>query len=165
MSNRKISNVLLSMMVIILMSACTHLSTPSADSTPTTGFVSISFAKGEGVKSLAPTVDMVAFKFDVIFTRMGATTVQLKDLPGTTTVSSPVELITGTWSVTVNAYNAANAIIGTGTSDIDILAGKTITPVITVSILPGNGNLSLSSTWAGISLLSPSISGTGLPLI
>jgi len=162
MNKRTISAAILCLSIMLLFSTCTPAITPSDGSA--TGFVTISFAKGAGVKTLVPTVDMVVSTFDVTFTRTGATTVLLQDLLGTTTVTSPVELLTGNWTVDVNAYNAANDIIGTSSSDIDVLAGKTVTTDITVSILQGNGSLSLSSTWAGIDLLLPSIDGTLTPV-
>jgi hypothetical protein len=158
---KRFSTIILSIALLVLVGSCDLINNLLPKKT---GFVSISLAKGDGVKTLAPSSDMVVAKFDVTFSRAGSTSIQLKDLPGTTTTTSPVELLAGTWSVEVIAYNAAGDIIGKGNFDVAVVAGKTATSPVTVSILAGNGTLNLSAIWTGIDLVAPTITGTLTPI-
>jgi hypothetical protein len=126
------------------------------------GYANISFSKDSAVKTIAPTLDMAVDSYDVTFSRTGYTSVSLSKKKATELASASVELDSGTWTVNVLAYNAAVTQIGTGSAPVTIKANATVTASITVSVLPGNGSLSLNADWTAITktLIAPSMKGT-----
>jgi hypothetical protein len=132
--------------------------------TTKTGFITILLNKGAGVKTLVPIVDMEVDTFNVVFAREGLQTIELKNLSGSTNITSPVELLAGIWTVEVKAFNLGGDIIGTGSTNAVIQAGKSTSSNLTVNIIAGNGTLNLTASWPTIELVSPSLSGTLNPI-
>ena len=65
--------------------------------------------------------------------------------------------------ITVNGKNSGSTVIGTGTTTVTITAGQTTNVKVTVTPLTGNGDLSLTVSWASGLITTPSVTGTLTP--
>lgn len=89
--------------------------------------------------------------------------------PDITTVYTQLDLITGAWSVLVDAYNATPELIATATELFLILDDQTTTVPVTVLPLSGSGNLNLtinypSASVNGITATLTPVSGSPAPM-
>jgi hypothetical protein len=72
-------------------------------------------------------------------------------------------LVSGSWTVTVNAYNSDPTLIGSGSATVTVSAGATATATITVSPLTGTGTLNLTATWTSGLVSTPTINASLTP--
>jgi hypothetical protein len=111
-------------------------------------------------KSLLPPINMTPASFVVSGSGPDSGTF---NQPGT---SSPVvvpNLKYGSWTVTVDALNAAGTIIGRGQQVATILTGQNTPVSVTVKPLNGYGTLSLTVTWNSAAVGSPAIEAQLVP--
>ncbi len=133
--------------------------TPAATATDT-GSLLLTFSQSgvKAAKDFLPPVDMNIAAYDVYGTGPGgATFQQLGVTSATLAVSS---LVTGNWSISVDARNGASQMVATGSVGVAISGGQTASATVTVSPLLGNGTLALSISWPVGIIVSPSITAT-----
>lgn len=128
------------------------------------GYVTISVLRSAGIKTIAPGVDLTAATYDVVYSRTGYTSVTQTKQTAAYLAVSPTTLQTGTWNISITAYNAGNTAIGAGDVAVTIEAGKTANASVTIAILPGTGAINLGIDWSSLTAISnPSITGTLTP--
>ena len=149
--------------VALLMASC-----PNPITTAKGGGLTVSITNAINARTLLPPLDMNAASFTVNGTGPGGAAFSQTTSGGPVTVAG---LAFGSWSVTVNALNAAGTIIGSGQATVTVPTGQTTTVAISVVPLAGNGTLNLTVTWTASQVESPSIlasltppSGTATPL-
>lgn len=128
-----------------------------------TGELVLSFtpATAKGAKNLLPLVDMNIATYDVSGSGPNSATFSQQNVTTTLTVTA---LVQGAWTITVNGKNSAGTVIGTGTASVTIVGGQTATATVTVAPLTGNGDLSLTVSWASGMITTPSVTGTLTPV-
>jgi hypothetical protein len=107
-------------------------------------------------RTLVPGISMTALSYTVVGVGPAGSGATFNK-PITNNQITVTSLVPGNWTITVNAWNAANGTgtnIGVGTASVTIAAGQSSAAVITVAPLPGNGTLSLSTSWSGFSVSS-----------
>ena len=163
MKAKMLTSWLTLLIVVFLIAACPN---PNISDKGTS--LTISITNKINARTLLPPLDMNAASFTVNGTGPGGATFSQATSGGSVTVTG---LAFGTWSVTVNALNAAGTVIGSGQATVTVSTGQTTTVAISVVPLAGNGTLNLSVTWTASQVENPSIqaslmppSGTATPL-
>ncbi len=138
--------------------------TPSA-ATSDTGSLTLTFAQYgvKGAKDFLPPVDMNIASYDVQGSGPGgAAFSQLGVTSSTLTVSS---LVTGNWTISVDAWNGANPRqkIAAGSVGVAISGGQTASATVTCTPLSGTGTLAVNISWPSGIIVSPSISASLAP--
>ena len=151
MKHGKLSIVILGAcaLLVVLLAAC-----PNPISTAKGSSLTVCINNNINARTLLPPIDMNAASFMVSGTGPGTATFSQ------TTSGAPVTvdgLAFGPWSVTVNALNAAGAVIGGGQATVTVHTGQTSTVDITVVPLTGNGTLDLSVSWTASQVENASI--------
>ncbi len=154
---KKIAIPAVALVLFALLAGCPMVS-PAA-----TGSLALSFgsANMNRLENFVPPVDMTIASYDVHGSGPGGASFQQLGVVGASlTVGS---LVTGDWSVSVDARNAASAIIASGAAGVTIVGGQTASATVTVTPLSGNGTLALSVSWPAGLVASPSVSATLTP--
>jgi hypothetical protein len=112
-------------------------------------------------KTIEPALDMDVASYDIYGS--GPYGLTFEQLGVTDTTVWQKSLIPGVWTVTVNAKNIDGVIIGTGSVEVEIIAGKVTNTEITVTPLEGDGILDVSVIWPEGVITSPVIAGTLTP--
>jgi hypothetical protein len=142
-------------LLLALLAACPNPMTPARG-----GSLSVSINNAINARTLLPLLDMNAASYTVSGVGPSGATFSQSTPGGSLTVDA---LAFGSWSVTVNALNAGGTIIGSGQAAVTVHTGQTTTVDISVVPLTGNGTLSLTVTWPGSQVDSPSIQATLTP--
>ncbi len=129
-------------------------------------------------RTLVPALSMTAASYTV--SGVGPTTTFNQTGVTGTSYTAP-NLETGAWTVTVQAYNAASTLIGSGSAATTVTVGSATGVTVSVVPISGTGTLGLTVTWSGatsgaaftsaptiVATLSPAIGSTltgwtGLP--
>ncbi len=128
---------------------------------PSEGSLQLTFGGPLG-RTLEPPLDMNVASYNLTGLGPGGASFQR---PGVTGASTTVDsLAPGSWQVTVEAFNSASQLIGTGSADAVVVAGATTASLIVVSPLAGDGLLQLTVTWPSGQLSNPSVAGTLAPV-
>lgn len=72
-------------------------------------------------------------------------------------------LAPGNWTVSVNARNAENAVIGSGSASVTVIGGETAQATITVTPLNGNGTIDLTLQWDTVDIQTPVVDAELVP--
>jgi hypothetical protein len=78
----------------------------------------------------------------------------------TTTTVVETSVAVGTWTITVDAFNAKHDLIGSGSTDAFIEAGQATQAVIDVTPLEGTGTFTIHISWPSGTISNPSLSAT-----
>jgi len=141
--------------VVLLFVAC-----PNPIATTSGGSLSIHLTNNINSRTLLPALDMSAASFTVNGAGPAGATFSQTSTGGPVTVNG---LAFGTWSVTVNALDAAGTVIGSGQATVSVHTGQTTTVAISVVPLVGNGSLSLTVNWTASQVENASILATLTP--
>ena len=144
--------------LLVLLMGC-PLTPPVGD----TGSLLLTFSPAGvlSARTFLPPVDMNIASYDVQGSGPGGASFQ--QLGVTATSLSVGSLVTGPWTVNVDARNPVSALIAAGAAGVTITGGQTTAATITVTPLPGNGTLDLSISWPAGLIASPSVSATLTP--
>lgn len=124
------------------------------------GSLSIQLRNNVNTRTLLPAVDMNAASFTVSGIGPGEATFSQTTAGAPVTVNA---LALGSWSVTVNALNAAGTVIGSGQATVTVNTRQTSTVAISVMPLAGNGTLDLTVTWTASQVENASIQASLTP--
>lgn len=128
------------------------------------GAISLTIAENvTNAKNLLPALDMNPASYRVSgIGPLGATFTPVT-ISGTT--ASIEKLVAGSWTITVDAYNAdaTPTKIGSGSAIVTVINGRTTNTPVTVIPLTGNGTLTLSLTWPSDVLVNPQVVATLKP--
>lgn len=133
---------------------------------PTTGLGGITLSIEQeisGTRNLLPGLNMEPASY--IVSGIGPSGATFTPVTITGTVASIEKLIAGSWTITVDAYNA-DAIptrIGTGSATVLISDGRTTEISVVVRPLSGDGILTVNVTWPSDILVNPQIVATLKP--
>ena len=121
-------------------------------------------------------IDMATDHYEILITGprpAGPDNTRIRIIPNTDPMDPPAaqlfaNLYKGRWTVTVNAKNAIDTTIGTGTNTVVVnpwSIGANV-PQVTVTVTPieGTGNLNITVSWNGDVTLEPVLSATLTPL-
>ena len=144
---------------LLVLSCPSPLNSPSPDppakGDSREGSLTITVRDAIDARTLVPAISMTAASYTVVGVGpSGSGATFTKPITGTLTVTN---LVPGTWTVTVNAWNAANGtgtMIGNGTQTTTVSPAQVTGLAITVAPLTGNGTLSLQSSWSGFDVSS-----------
>jgi len=117
----------------------------------------IDAAAAKSARILLPSIDMTVASYSYAGAGPGGVTFSAKSSNLTYTASN---LVQGSWSVTVNALNAAGTVVGTGTGSVRVVTGQTATANIAVVPISGNGTLSVALTWPAALVSIPQVKAT-----
>jgi hypothetical protein len=115
---------------------------------------------GAPMRTLLPPIDMTVSAYDISGVGPGGKTFS-KSTTGTSVIVSALAF--GSWTVTVQAKNAASTVIGQGSGTVMVHTGQQTSLAITVAPLTGNGTISLGVTWVAADVPTPSIDARLLP--
>ncbi len=121
------------------------------------GSLTISVADNISAKTLLPPLSMDAHVFVITGAGPGGASFSRSTDGAEVTVQG---LAFGDWTVTVEARNAADTVIGRGVETATVHTGRTTTLSVSVTPLPGNGALSLEVTWVDAQVEVPSIAAS-----
>ena len=144
-----------SALLVVFLAGC-----PNPIATAKDGSLSIQVTNNINVRTLLPQLDMTAASYSVSGVGPGGATFSQGSSGGLVTVNG---LAFGSWSVTVNALNAAGTVIGIGQATVTVHTGQTAVVAVSVVPLGGNGTLSLTVTWPEGQVDRPSILATLTP--
>ncbi len=110
-------------------------------------------------KTIQPTIDMKIAYYNIACNGPeGSSPVQKTGVTdGVVTIEA---LAVGSWSVTIDAYNAAGTNIAAGYAGATVKGGSTTEVVIEVLPLQGNGILKIGLSWPERIISNPAVSGT-----
>jgi hypothetical protein len=84
------------------------------------------------------------------------------NVPGSSATTTVPNLVVGTWSITVDAYNSGNDQIGTVTQNVSVNLGQNSVD-IQVGPISGTGTLTVTVDFAGVTMAQPNITATLTP--
>lgn len=119
---------------------------------------------GEGLftaKTIEPDLDMDVAVYDIYGS--GPNGESFEQTGVTSTLVWQKSLVPGGWTITVHAKNAEGVIIGTGSVDVEIIAGEVTNAEIVVSPLIGEGILDVSVNWPLGVIENPVVMGSITP--
>jgi hypothetical protein len=112
-------------------------------------------------KTIVPPLDTNIAYYNVSGDGPGSATFSHGGVTTTTVVETSVAV--GTWTITVDAFNVKNNLIGSGSTDVLIEAGQVQQAVIDVTPLEGTGTLNISVLWSAGTIFNSSVSATLTP--
>jgi hypothetical protein len=124
---------------------------------PLTGGAIAFQVNGSAARTLVPNIDMNIATYTYAGTGPGGATFSAA---ATATAYTASNLVQGSWSVTVNALNAAGTVIDTGTASVSVVTGQTAALNIIVAPIVGNGTLSVTLTWPAALVSVPQITAS-----
>ena len=125
-----------------------------------TGVVELQFVQRINALTMLPNVSMTVESYEVSGTGPTGSTFADSTPQSSITVASLRE---GSWTITVDAKNAAGTVIGTGSTTTTVLAGGSTPVSVAVRPIRGAGQFELSVTWPAGVLLNPSVAGQLVP--
>jgi hypothetical protein len=105
-------------------------------------------------RTLQPPIDMNPAAYSVSGSNSNGASFQESSAASEVTIGS---LSFGTWTVTVEALNAAGTLVGRGQGSVSVNAGRTSSLAVLVLPLQGYGTLALSLCWDAAQTQNPSI--------
>jgi hypothetical protein len=120
------------------------------------GTLEIKINERVSAMTIEPSTEMVIDSYEIVLVGPSGTINQTAASTDTSVTVS--NLISGDWTITVNALNAADDVIATDTTVVTVLSGQTSAANITVIPLTGQGPLNLTVSWPDELVASPSIS-------
>jgi hypothetical protein len=147
---KHIPAILAALLIVFMFSACPIIDTSEY------GSLILSFLPTDmQPKTIVPGLDMNVSYYEASGLGPNTSTFSQAPVGGTTIVENSLGV--GTWVVTVNAFNSADASIGTGSDTILVQAGQTAIGSIAVTPIVGTGNLNVAISWPNTSIASPNI--------
>jgi hypothetical protein len=134
--------ILMSLMILI---ALIGVSCNVGLGTALGGTILMSFDDGVTARSILPTQSMDIATYDINGAHEdGVDTFQELDATGSITITS---LQTGEWTIQVDGKNAADDIIGTGSTTTIVNPSSQVTANVSVTPVVGNGTLNIDIDW------------------
>jgi hypothetical protein len=140
--------------LVVLLAGC-----PNPVASVKSASLTVSIKNNINARTLLPPISMDAASYTVIGDGPNGATFSRSTSGDPVTVE---ELPFGTWTVTVNALNARDTVIGQGQDTATVSPGQNTTLAITVTPLGGTGDLNLLVTWTA-TLQNPSIQASLVP--
>lgn len=138
--------------VLLLLASC---ALPVNNRTETSGKIQVTLNYGEGERTIKPVLSFTVTHYDFIFTSAsGQTITRTAWQTNTTTPIALDDVDVGQWKLTVNGVNDQSKILVQGTKDVTIKPGANALAV-TLSVLPGKGDLSVRIKWPEGKLTNP----------
>ena len=123
------------------------------------GSMILTFSTSEmGAKLILPPLDMDIDYYHVTGDGPDPATFFQSVAAGSSVVEN--SLLAGAWLFTVDAFNADDYLIGSGSTPVAIIAGQTAQAEVVVAPLEGTGALDISISWPPGAIADPVISGT-----
>jgi hypothetical protein len=144
------------LMLLVILASC---SMPGIGVEGDEGSMAIT-VDGGPVRTLLPPIDMTPVTYDITGAGPGGKSFSRSTSSSSVTVGG---LVFGTWTVTVQAKNAGNTVIGLGSGSAVVHTGVLTSLAISVTPLSGNGTLNLGVTWVSADVPAPSIDAQLLP--
>ncbi len=147
---------LLLVMAILLLSACGGESNSESKKEVTTelGSLHLSLGQGATTRTITSTFDMNIARFDVEGTGPQGASFSISGSDASVLVG---QLAAGDWTISVNAYNAVDDVIASGSTSVVVVAQETVSATITVEPFSGTGTLELTVTWPVADVASPAL--------
>ncbi len=111
-------------------------------------------------RTLVPAIDMTAASYVITGRGPASENFVRTTTGGTVEIDS---LVTGVWSVTVEALNGAGTVIGSGTVQVTLKSGTPATANVQVKPLTGYGTMQLTINWPAAAVGTPSVTGQLIP--
>lgn len=115
-------------------------------------------AAGMATKTIYPLLDMNIAYYDVYGDGPDSAAFSRLGIPGPLLVGS--SLAAGEWTVTADAFNSEDILIGDGNVVVLITGGQTTQAEVPIDPLQGTGSLAVSISWLEGTVASPVVSGT-----
>ncbi len=150
--------VLIIFIFILVLSGCGGSKSKPAKSA--SGAIKLQIANTQfTAKTIQPTIDMKIAYYNIACTGPeGSSPVQKTGVTdGAITIEA---LAIGTWSITIDAYNASGTNIAAGYASAAVKGGSTSEVMIEVLPLQGNGILKIGLSWPEQLIANPAINGT-----
>jgi len=142
--------------ICLVMLSCSILQVPVDEKS---GSLVLTLSTAEmSAKTILPTLNMDIAYYDISGDGPDPATFSQSGVTGSTFVEP--SLVSGAWTITVDAFNDDDYFIGTGSTGVSISAGQTIQAEIWVTPLAGTGVLSISVSWPEGTITDPVLSGT-----
>jgi hypothetical protein len=143
----------------VALSGCLRVGSSDDGGDGVSGSLILRFSAGQlAANTLLPPLDMGISHYDVQGDGPGAATFSVTGVTGGSVIESA--LVAGTWLFVVDAFNAADTLIGSGSASVTIAAGETAQADVTITPLSGTGTLVIDVSWPLGAITSPSISAT-----
>ena len=142
-----------------LLAAC---QSPASLGTPRKASLTIQIGNNINSRTLLPNIDMNPASYTVTGSGPNNATFTATTTGGTVTENN---LAFGSWTVVVNATNAAGNLIGTGSASTQVNTASTSTVSVTVTPVSGVGTLNLAASWPTGSVQTPSVAATLTPAL
>lgn len=127
------------------------------------GSLILSFSTADMLaRTFVPDLDMNVASYDVSGIGPDSSTFSQPGVTETSVVQN--SLAVGAWTIVVEAYNGEDILIGSGSTAVEIRAGKTTTATVTVTPLDGKGTLSVNVSWTPGLITNPSAVATLTPV-
>jgi hypothetical protein len=136
------------LMVLLFFSSCSN------DKGVNEGSLRLSIVTQEIVRTIVPAIDMEIDSFRIYGTGPGGEEFDIDTEETEETVSG---LKFGAWTVYVEAKNAEDKVIANGSNTTTVQTGETAEVTVNVRPLSGTGTLSLTASWNGDNVQTPSI--------
>lgn len=164
MRKKTLLTVAVGALVLVGLTGCPWFA-PGAvsDDATGTGTLRLNFSPEAEARTIDPPLVMTIN--DYVVSISGPTGTQSQTLDGGATTTTFSGLVTGEWTVTVNARNndATPVIIATASASATISANQTTTVNLTVTPVSGQGTLQLDLSWPDALLAEPAVIATLTP--
>lgn len=145
----------------MVLAACANpLSPLSAEKASKTGGTLTLTIDCATARTLLPPIDMNPALYTVSGSNSNGAHFEEDTAEATLTVGS---LAFGTWTVTVEAQNAAGTLIGRGQNSVSVNVGQTASLAVLVLPIEGSGTVSLSLQWDAAQTQTPSLAARLTP--
>lgn len=147
---------LLLVMAILLLSACGGESNSESKEEVTTelGSLQLSLDQGATTRTITSTFDMNIARFDLEGAGPQGASFNISGSDSSVLVG---QLAAGDWTISVNAYNAVDDVIASGSTSVVVVAQETVSATIIVEPFSGTGTLELTVTWPVADVASPAL--------
>lgn len=142
----KITIFIVAVIVLIMWGCQNPVTHPLEPNSPSMGMLKISIGQKEQAKTILPTFDIDHFQITGTGPSGSNETFSMKLRDGNS--SNISDLVTGTWTITVQGMNAANEILAGNSATIEIVQNTTAELDIPLSFLQdGFGDITVSLSW------------------
>ena len=146
--------------LILLALVLTSCPTPRFSDSLETGSLILFLSSPLKSNTIVPPLDMNIVSYNISGSGPGNASFSQPGVTAATSTFSQNDLAVGEWTITVDAYNAGQQLIGSGSTAVAIEAGQTAQATVQVVPLSGTGMLTINISWTAGLISVPAVSAT-----
>ena len=159
-ARRRLSILVVAVAAVLVVLGCRNPVGPNG--APSTGTLSLTFSDSYTTSTITPGTDTTVVQYDVIGTGASAGSFSRALGPDATSFEE-TGLLEGIWTIRIDAKNAGDEVILTGSTSVMIVAGQTASASIELTAPSGHGTFVFTLQWPTGLLDAPDIAASRAP--